>query len=48
MSVVLDLLNQILNVDVMWSFHCRMWWSWNVEVNVPLVDCTVALVVRVE
>ena len=47
LRVVLDLLNQISNVDAMWSFHCWMWYSWNVEVNVLLVDCTVELVVRV-
>ena len=45
--VVPDLLNQISNDDAMWSFHCRMWYSWNVEVNVLLVDCKVELVVRV-
>ena len=48
LRVVLDLLNQILNVDAMWSFHCWIWHSWNVEVNVLLVDCTVELVVRVK
>ena len=48
LRVVLDLLNQISNVDAMQLFHCRMWYSWNVEVNVLLVDCTVELVVRVE
>ena len=48
MRVVLDLLNQILNVDAMWSFHCRIWHSWNVEVSVFLVGCTVELVVRVK
>ena len=42
MRVVLNFLNQILNVDVMWSFHCRMLQSWNVEVDV------VELVVRVD
>ena len=47
-GVVLDLLNQILNVDAMLSFHCRIRHSWNVEVNVLLVGCTVELVVRVE
>ena len=29
-------------------FHCGMRYAWNVEVNVPLVDCTIELVVRVE
>ena len=48
LRVVLDLLNQISNVDAMWSFHCRMWYSWNVQVNVLLVDCTVELVDHVE
>ena len=47
MRVVLDFLNQISNVDAMQLFHSKMWWSWNVEVDV-LVDCTVELVVRVE
>ena len=48
LRVVLDLLNQISNVDAMWSFHFRMWYSWIVEVNVLLVDCKVELVVRVK
>ena len=48
LRVVLDRLNHISNVHVMWLFHCRMWQSWNVEVDVLLVDCTVELVVRVE
>ena len=48
LRMVLDLLNQILNIDAMWSFHCWIWHSWNVEVNVLLVDCTVQLVVRVK
>ena len=48
MRVVLDLLNQVVNVDAMWSFHCQMRHSWNIEVNVLLVDCTIELVVRVE
>ena len=48
LRMFLDLLNQILNVDAIWSFHCRTWQSWNVEVNVLHVDCTVELVVRIE
>ena len=47
LKVVLDLLNQVVNVNAMGSFHCRIWHSWNVEINVLLVDCTVELVVRV-
>ena len=34
MRVVLDFLNQTLNVGAMWLVHCRMWHSWDVEVNV--------------
>ena len=48
LRVVLDLLNQVVNVDAMWSFHHRIRHSWDVEVNVLLVDCTVELVVRVK
>ena len=47
LRVVLDLLNQVVNVDAMRSFHCRIRHSWNVEVDVLLVACTVELVVRV-
>ena len=47
LRVVLDLLNQVVSVDAMWSFHCWIRHSWTVEVNVLLVDCTVELVVRV-
>ena len=46
LKVVLDLLNKVLNVDAMRSFHCRIRHSWNIEVNVLLVDCTVELCPR--
>ena len=47
LRVVLDHLNQVVNVNAVRSFHCRIRHSWNVEVNALLVDCTVELVVRV-
>ena len=39
--VVLDFLNQFSNAGAMQLFHGRMWYAWNVEVNVLLVDCTI-------
>ena len=48
LRVVLDPLNQVVNVDAVWSFHCRVRHSWDVEVNVLLVGCTVELIVRVK
>ena len=46
--MVLDFLNQFSNAGAMHLLHCRMWQSWNVEVDVLLVDFTIELVVRVE
>ena len=40
LRVILDL----LNVDVMWSFHHRVRHAWDVEVDVLLVGCKVELV----
>ena len=44
LRVVLDLLNQVVNVDAMWSFHHRIRHAWDVEVDVFLIDCKVELV----
>ena len=44
LRVIFDLLNQVVNVDAMWSFHHRVRHAWDVEVNVLLVDCKVELV----
>ena len=41
---ILDLLNQVVNVNAMWSFHDRVRHAWDVEVNVLLIDCKVELV----
>ena len=46
--VVLDFLNHFSNAGAMQLLHCRMRQSWNVEVDVLLVDFTIELVVRVE
>ena len=48
MRVALNFLNQVVNVDAMRSFHRWIRHSWDVEVDVLLVACTVELVVRVE
>ena len=45
--MVLDPLNQIMNVDAMWSFNHRIRHTWDIEIDVLLVDCKVKLVVRV-
>ena len=47
LRVVLNFLNQVVNVDAMRLFHRRIRHSWDVEVDVLLVACTVELVVRV-
>ena len=44
LRVVLDLLNQVVNVDAMWSFHHRIRHTLDVEVDVILVGCKVELV----
>ena len=44
LRVILDLLNQVVNVDAMWSFHHRIRHAWDVEVDVFLIDCKVELV----
>ena len=46
--VVFDFLNQVSNAGTVQLLHGRMWQSWNVEVDVLLVDCTIELVVHVE
>ena len=42
--VVLDLLNQVVNVDAMWSFHNRIRYSLDFEIDFLLVGCKVELV----
>ena len=44
LRVILDLLKLVVNVNAMWSFHHRVRHSWNVEVDVFLIDCKVELV----
>ena len=44
LRVVLDPLNQVVNVDGVWSFHHRVRHAWDVEVDVLLIDCKVELV----
>ena len=44
LRVILDLLNQVVNVDAMWSFHHRVRHAWDVEVDVFLIDCKIELV----
>ena len=44
LRVVLDLLNQVVNVNAMWSFHHRIWHAWDVEVDVFLITRKVELV----
>ena len=44
LRVILDLLNQVVNVNAMWSFHHRIRHAWGVGVDVILIDCKVELV----
>ena len=44
LRVILDLLNQVVNVDAMWSFHHRIRHARDVEVDVFSIDCKVELV----
>ena len=44
LRVVLDLLNQVANVNTMWSFHHRIWHAGHVEVDVFVINRKVELV----
>ena len=44
LRVIFDLLNQVVNVNAMWSFHHRIWHAWDVEVYVFLLNRKVELV----
>ena len=44
LRVILDLLNQVVNVNAVRSFHHRTWHAGDVEVDVFLIDCKVELV----
>ena len=44
LRVILDLLNQVMNVNAVRSFHHRIWHTRDVEVDVLLIDCKVELV----
>ena len=44
LRVILDLLNQVVNVDAMRSFHHRIWHAGDVEVDVFVINRKVELV----
>ena len=44
LRVILDLLNQVVNVNVVRSFHHRIWHTRNVEVDVFVIHRKVELV----
>ena len=44
LRVILDLLNQVVNVDAMWSFHHRIRHAGDVEVDVFVINRKVELV----
>ena len=44
LKVILDLLNQVVNVDAMRSFHHRIWHTGDVEVDVFVIHRKVELV----
>ena len=44
LRVILDLLNQVVNVNAVWSFHHRIWHAWDVEVDVFVINRKVELV----
>ena len=44
LRVILDLLNQVVNVNTMWSFHHRFWHAGDVEVDVFVINRKVELV----
>ena len=44
LRVILDLLNQVVNVNAIRSFHHRIWHSWDAQVDVFVINLMVELV----